>query len=215
MSGAQHAVLNSSCTPSTGTACWAPQCELPRCCGERFRTRRPAVSPTAPSPISSADTTSAGNHDGGTRDKAGTEKQLSVTTYHIAPHDAPAASPPECACTCSCTADRSFSGAHTDRFATRSQSGLPALLCIPTSSLFPVCARAWHGCLFFDWRTLPARRSASKRCRFTDHGPRRVPPRSPPRPLRVFDPPLIPCWSLHAIENSTPPPVGTYGGCDD
>jgi hypothetical protein len=26
----------------------------------------------------------------------------------------------------------------------------------------------------------------------------------------VFDPPLIPCWSLHAIENRTPSPNGTH-----
>jgi hypothetical protein len=92
------------------------------------------------------------------------------------------------------------------------------------------CARPTHGCLtltlvewsdrfsllcmpmpgerlacFFDWRTLPARRGASKRSRLTDHGPLPQPPRSPiqPRPS-VFDPPLNPCWFLHAIENSTP-----------
>jgi hypothetical protein len=30
-----------------------------------------------------------------------------------------------------------------------------------------------------------------------------------------FDPPLSPCWSLPAIENTTPPPGSTEGGCDD
>ena len=90
-------------------------------------------------------------------------------------------------------------GAQSDRFALL-WSDLPTSLYVPNSALPALCQHLAAAACFFDWRTVPARRSASKRCHLDDHGPQKEPPRSPFWPLRVFDSPLCPRWSHLAIE---------------
>jgi hypothetical protein len=100
---------------------------------------------------------------------------------------------------------------HPIHFVHVRMSRRTCLLAVPSSLTLPYVQDP-AGSLFFRLAhpTSPAQRvkkAPSRRPR-----PPAGPPRSPKRPLRVFDPPLNPCWSLHAIETSTPLPGGTYGG---
>ncbi len=105
-------------------------------------------------------------------------------------------------------------GAQSDRFALL-WSDLPTSLYVPNSALPALCQHLAAAACFFDWRTVPARRSASKRCHLDDHGPQKEPPRSPFWPLRVLESPLCPRWSDLAIANTTPPAGSTEGGQHD
>ena len=65
--------------------------------------------------------------------------------------------------------------------------------------------------LFFDWRTLPARRGASKRSRLDDHGPLQDPrDRQSGRVKAFLTRCSVRCWFLHTIENRLPSPGGTH-----
>jgi len=158
---AQHAVLNSSCTPSVWHPHAAPQCELPRCCGERFRTRRTAVSLTGSVAGQQRRHDERGNHDGGTGDK-GERKILSVTTLPYTTSMSPAASPYECVCGYAHALlippfRRAYASICHPLTAVRPPASVPAIL-----TAFPVCARVYMKLLLFFRlaHTLHARRAA-------------------------------------------------------
>jgi hypothetical protein len=103
----------------------------------------------------------------------------------------------------------------SDHCASRTTDARPADILasvVVSSFLSHVYANAWRRLpCFFDWRTLPVRRGASKRSRLDDHGPQRVPPRSPIRPRTAFlTRRLFRAGRPYAIENRTPSPGGTH-----
>src|SRR4051794_16304639 len=67
-------------------------------------------------------------------------------------------------------------------------------LCSQLLSPSHMCQDPASASCFFDCHTLPARRSASKRSRFDDHGPLQDPRGRQTDRCRVFDPLLSPCW---------------------
>src|SRR5262249_40956508 len=77
-------------------------------------------------------------------------------------------------------------------------------------SLPCVCQCLASAALFFrlPYATSPARRIKKEPSRRSP--PPEGPPRSPIRPLCVFDSPLTPCRSPHVIENRTPSRGGTH-----